>query len=92
MHARPKLGVLRKGALFKDWVLPATIERIRHRLASTEDGNRQMVDIRNAVLTGGLSAVESSSPIVSPSANASASASTVSSLTWPVLMPSKKNL
>jgi hypothetical protein len=53
---------LRNGAPFKDWVLPAAIERIRHRLASTEDDNRQMVDIRNAVLTDGLSAVASSPP------------------------------
>jgi hypothetical protein len=34
------------------------IERIRRRLASTDDGNRQMVDILNAVLTDGLPAVE----------------------------------
>ena len=38
--------------------MPAAIERIRRRLASTDDGNRQMVDILNAVLTDGLSAVE----------------------------------
>jgi DNA replication protein DnaC len=49
---------LRNGAPFKDWVLPAAIERIRRRLASTDDGNRQMVDILNAVLTDGLPAVE----------------------------------
>jgi hypothetical protein len=62
---RPKLvpyagrfGALRNGAPFKDWVLPAAIERIRRRLASTDDGNRQMVDILNAVLTDGLPAVE----------------------------------
>ena len=53
-----KPGALRNGAPFKDWVLPAAIERIRRRLASTDDGNRQMVDILNAVLTDGLSAVE----------------------------------
>ena len=33
-------------------------ERIRRRLGSTDDGNRQMVDILNAVLTDGLPAVE----------------------------------
>jgi hypothetical protein len=38
--------------------LPAPIERIRRRLAGTDDGNRQMVDILNAVLTDGLPAVE----------------------------------
>ena len=53
-----KPGALRNGAPFKDWVLPAAIERIGRRLASTDDGNRQMVDILNAVLTDGLPAVE----------------------------------
>ena len=53
-----KPGALRNGAPFKDWVLPAAIERIRRKLASTDDGNRQMVDILNAVLTDGLPAVE----------------------------------
>jgi len=42
----------------KDWVLPAAIERVRRKLASADDGNRQMVDILNAVLTDGLPAVE----------------------------------
>ena len=46
-----KPGALRNGAPFKDWVLPAAIGRIRRRLASTDDGNRQMVDILKAVLT-----------------------------------------
>lgn len=45
------------GAPFKDWVLPAAIERIRRKLASTDNGNRQMVDILTAVLTDGLPAV-----------------------------------
>src|ERR1700752_1542964 len=45
-----KPGALRNGAPFKDWVLPAAIERIRRKLASIDDGNRQMVDILNAVL------------------------------------------
>jgi transposase len=53
-----KPGALRNGAPFKDWVLPAAIERVRRRLASTDDGNRQMVDILNAVLSDGLPAVE----------------------------------
>src|SRR3974377_1867555 len=53
-----KPGALRNGAPFKDWVLPAPIARIRRKLASTGDGNRQMVDILNAVLTDGLPAVE----------------------------------
>ena len=45
-------------AMFEGLVLPAAIERIRRRLASTADGDRQMVDILNAVLTDGLPAVE----------------------------------
>src|SRR4051794_1024963 len=53
-----KPGALRNGAPFKDWVLPAAIERIRRKLAGSDDGNRQMVDILNAVLTDGLPAVE----------------------------------
>src|SRR3979490_2231172 len=46
-----KPGALRNGAPFKDWVLPAAIERVRRKLAGADDGNRQMVDILNAVLT-----------------------------------------
>src|ERR1700751_663950 len=53
-----KPGALRNGAPFKDWLLPASLERLRRRLASTDDGNRQMVDILNALLTDGLPAVE----------------------------------
>ena len=53
-----KPGALRNGAPFKDWVLPAAMERIRRRLAGADDGNRQMVDILTAVLTDGLPAVE----------------------------------
>jgi transposase len=53
-----KPGALRNGAPFKDWVLPAAIERVRRKLTSADDGNRQMVDILSAVLTDGLPAVE----------------------------------
>jgi transposase len=53
-----KPGALRNGAPFKDWVLPAALERVRRRLAPAADGNRQMVDILSAVLTDGLPAVE----------------------------------
>jgi transposase len=53
-----KPGALRNGAPFKDWVLPAAMDRVRRRLASADDGNRQMVDILTAVLTDGLQAVE----------------------------------
>src|SRR5580693_1616654 len=53
-----KPGALRNGAPFKDWFLPAAMERVRRKLAGADDGNRQMVDILNAVLTDGLPAVE----------------------------------
>jgi len=53
-----KPGALRNGAPFKDWVLPAAMERIRRKLANADDGNRQMVNILSAVITDGLSAVE----------------------------------
>jgi hypothetical protein len=53
-----KPGALRNGAPFKDWVLPASMERVRRKLAGAEDGNRQMVDILTAVLADGLPAVE----------------------------------
>jgi hypothetical protein len=53
-----KPGALRNGAPFKDWVLPAAMERVRRRLGSATDGNRQMVNILSAVLTDGLPAVE----------------------------------
>jgi hypothetical protein len=43
---------------FKDWVLPASMERVRRKLNGADDGNRQMVDILTAVLTDGLPAVE----------------------------------
>ncbi len=53
-----KPGALRNGAPFKDWVLPAAMERIRRKLAGADDGNRQMVNILTAVITDGLPAVE----------------------------------
>jgi len=53
-----KPGALRNGAPFKDWVLPAAMERVRRKLTLTGDGNRQMVDILTAVLSDGLAAVE----------------------------------
>jgi hypothetical protein len=53
-----KPGALRNGAPFKDWVLPAAMERVRRKLKLADDGNRQMVDILTVVLTDGLPAVE----------------------------------
>ena len=53
-----KPGALRNGAPFKDWVLPAALDRVRRRLAGSHDGDRQMVKILAAVLSDGLPAVE----------------------------------
>jgi transposase len=53
-----KPGALRNGAPFKDWVLPAALQRIRRKLTGSADGDRQMVKILAAVLSDGLAAVE----------------------------------
>jgi transposase len=53
-----KPGALRNGAPFKDWVLPAAIERVRRKLRAARDGDRRMVEILGAVLSDGLPAVE----------------------------------
>jgi hypothetical protein len=53
-----KPGALRNGAPFQHWVLPASIERVRRKLRTAPDGDRQMVDILGAVLSDGLPAVE----------------------------------
>jgi transposase len=53
-----KPGALRNGAPFKNWLLPANLERVRRRLRGSGDGDRQMVAILSAALTDGLSAVE----------------------------------
>ena len=53
-----KPGALRNGAPFKDWVLPAGLDRVRRKLAGVDDGDRQMVAILSAVLSDGLPAVE----------------------------------
>jgi transposase len=53
-----KPGALRNGAPFKDWLLPSNLERVRRKLRSSADGDRQMVEILSAVLTDGLAVVE----------------------------------
>jgi hypothetical protein len=45
-----KPGALRNGAPFKDWELPAPLERVRRKLKSVPDGDRQMVEILSAAL------------------------------------------
>jgi transposase len=53
-----KPGALRNGAPFKDWLLPANLERVRRKLRGSNDGDRHMVAILSAVLTDGLAGVE----------------------------------
>jgi hypothetical protein len=53
-----KSGALRNGAPFKDWVLPAAMERMRRKFAGADKGNRQTVDTITAVITDVLPAVE----------------------------------
>ena len=53
-----KPGALRNGAPFKDWTLPASIERVRRRLGGHADGDRQMVGILAAMTSDGIDAVE----------------------------------
>ena len=53
-----KPGALRNGAPFKDWPLPASLERVRAKLSGSDDGDRQMVKVLTAVLMDGLRAVE----------------------------------
>ncbi len=52
-----KPGALRNGAPFKDWNLPASMTRLRERLARHSDGDRQFVDILSMVALYGLEAV-----------------------------------
>ena len=53
-----KPGAMRNGAPFKDWVLPGALGRVRQKLRSVPDGDRQMVKILSAVLTDGIPSVE----------------------------------
>jgi hypothetical protein len=53
-----KPGALRNGAPFKEWTLPASLEKVRRKLAGVKDGDRQMVSILTGVLTDGLAPVE----------------------------------
>jgi transposase len=53
-----KPGALRNGAPFKDWPLPANLERVRRKLKGSDDGDRQMVKVLAAALSDGLAAVE----------------------------------
>jgi hypothetical protein len=49
---------LRNGAPFKGWALPGALGRVRQKLSGSADGDRQMVQLLNAVLSDSLVAVE----------------------------------
>nr|CAD6438684.1 IS21 family transposase [Rhizobium sp. Q54] len=53
-----KPGALRNGAPFREWVLPAAMEKVRKRLKTVDDGDRQMVTILGCVPGDGITAVE----------------------------------
>jgi len=53
-----KPGAMRNGAPFKGWILPGALGRVRQKLRTAADGDRQMVKILAAVLTDGLEPVE----------------------------------
>ena len=53
-----KPGALRTGVPFRDWLLRASLERMRRKLQGSDDGDRQIVKVLSAVLTDGLAAVE----------------------------------
>lgn len=53
-----KPGALRNGAPFKQMVLPPALGRLRGKLKSKLDGDKQMVMLLSAALVDGLEAVE----------------------------------
>ncbi|MUZ66434.1 IS21 family transposase, partial [Agrobacterium vitis] len=53
-----KPGALRNGAPFRDWVMPAAMEKVRKRLKTVDDGDRQMVTILGCVPGDGITTVE----------------------------------
>jgi hypothetical protein len=53
-----KPGALRNGAPFKGWALPGALGRVRQKLSGSAAGDRQMVQLLNAVLSDGMVAVE----------------------------------
>jgi hypothetical protein len=66
MHFAPlrarKPWILRNSAPFKDWVLPAALQRPRRKLTGPNDGDRQMVRVPAAAPIDGLPAVEPAWP------------------------------
>ena len=54
-----KPGALRNGAPFKDWDLPAPIQTVWRILRERPGGDREFVDLLNAIKSHGSEAVES---------------------------------
>lgn len=52
-----KPGALRNGAPFKDWNLPDALQKVRTHLMKRIDGDRECVQILQAIQTDGLEAV-----------------------------------
>jgi hypothetical protein len=42
----------------RNGLLPASLERMRRKLQGSDEGDRQIVEVRSAVLTDGLAVVE----------------------------------
>src|SRR3981189_3955049 len=53
-----KPRALRNCAPFKDWVLPAAMERVRRKLTRADAGHRQIADILTGALTDATPAAE----------------------------------
>lgn len=53
-----KPGALRNGAPFKKWVLPSALKKVREKLSSYSDGDKQFIRILLQVIEHGLSKVE----------------------------------
>ncbi len=53
-----KPGALRNGAPFRNWELPAGLERLRHRLTQRPGGDRQFVNILSAARQYGVEAAD----------------------------------
>ena len=47
-----KPGALRNGTPFKDWVLPAAMERVRRKLAGVTDGRSALPPVKNTLSEG----------------------------------------
>jgi hypothetical protein len=83
-----KPGALRNGAPFKDWLLPANLERVRLQAEGLGPWRpSEMVKILSAVLTDGLAAVEAACAEALGGGVAASIPLTLSSTFWPAGEP-----